>query len=1274
MEEAGLFCRTLSDVEKSWSLLEKAEHEREGALTEALLRLEQLQQLAQKFERKASLRECYLDDTLRLIGRQDMRSLLSLEESQAAGRRLEALCADVWAREPRFSALREMALTIEREGYHSRERVIKREKDITVKRGSNRGKEEREERERERGPDHRERRISQQRESYKEVKEREERERGRRERERGLTSREKDPQEKDTTVKRELYRGKERGRERREREGYHCKERIKQREKDITVKRGSNRGKEREGRRGRERKRERGERERSPDHQERGISQQRESYTEVKKKRGREREREARGRRERERREGGERERALTIEREGYHSKEREEQNISRRWTDLQQQLQEQRGMLGNVVQTLSVLRDMELVSHELKLLQAQAAASDLGKQLTEVEALLQKQDLLEAQVSAQGEALSSIRSTALKGKGKDTQQVHSRLSALEAQYKSLESLSRSRRRDLESQLRLCEFLRDCDELEQWLFERLVRLQTTGLGRELSQIQQALHKHKVLEAELQAQEAVFRGVVSRGQDLVSKQNRDQQKTVQKWIRSLQKQWTHLNSESKAKRDRLEAASVVKQYFSEAVEAFTSLRPWRRRLGCFNTFTLSVSGVSDAVLLRGRGGVVLARRQEAPLTAEDHGKDEQSSAALLQRHLKLEKEMTAFGSEIVRLSEQAKAAARLSLITESRKRTCDVREHYVNDIGAAADQTSAAQRLFCRRGEGPRAVTSSPRAGSGRSPVSPAPRAENKAKVRFRYSRGEFSWDRNEVVTVVREEPDGDRVTARDARGNQQLIPKTYLTLLTPQTSTVDSPESSASPSGVSESPRTSSSSKPRRSRSMRRSTTEIHMSWSPDPQYERGSVEKTQRELEEEHQNLLNVCKVRPERKDQREKTRERRPEREDQREKTRERRELEQREEVWRRPRESWRRSIRTFSTCKNQREKNQRELEEEHQNLLNVCKVRPERKTRERRPERRSWSRERKCGEDPERAGEEHQNLLNVCKTRENRTREKDQREKTRERRPERGESWSRERKCGEDPERQRAGAEREEPERAGGRAPESAQWREKRNEEREKRKRKKDKEEKGGRERREKERERERREMIRERKEEGEKREEVREKEEKGKRRKEKEENGGREKERGKRERKKRKEEKRERRNERERKKEEGEERLREQERQKERGERENNKRQRKRERAGAERGERGEPDFHYERGSVEKAQRELEEEQQLISLRQSQQPSSFASSSGNVKVHVTRAQRRHQKLVYMNIQATETGFFVSSVQAPVSGGVSASPSLLQQLRRV
>ncbi|XP_020497621.2 spectrin beta chain, non-erythrocytic 5 [Labrus bergylta] len=601
--------KTLSDVEKSWVLLERAEHERERALQEALLRLENLEQLAQKFERKAALREGYLEDTLRLIRRQDIRGLSTLEEAQAAGRRLEALSTDALAREPRFTALRDMAKTIERENYHSKEQIIRRE------------------------------------------------------------------------------------------------------------------------------------------------------------------------------------------------------DSISHRWKDLLQQLQDQRGLLGNVVDNLSILRDIELVYQELKELQTQASSSDQGKQLAEVESLLQKQDLLDAQISAHGETINNISSRVLKVKVKDGQQIQNRVRALDTQYKSLVSLSSNRRRQLEAQLRLFEFFHDCEELEAWLYERWLRLQTVGLGRDLNHIHLAQHKHKVLEAELQAQETLYQGVLGRGQDLLSKQDQVNQRAIQKWIRTLKKQWSNMSDEATAHRNRLQAAATIKQYFADVTEAD--------------------SWLGDRKPL---------------LTSEDCGKDESSTEALLQRHLRLEKEMAAYGSEIKRLWEQARSAAQLTTLTvETQQKTMI---QYSDSSGEE---------------EGPGTMTSLPRRSrGGRGSGSSAPqREDSKAKVRFRYSRGQYQWDRNELVTIISTEQDEDRVLARDSRGNQQLIPKACLSILP---ASAPPPTPAASTNGVPE----SSSRKlscPRRRRSMRRSTTEIQTTWLLDPQYQRETVESTQASLDQDYNFLYNLVK-----------------------------------------------------------------------------------------------------------------------------------------------------------------------------------------------------------------------------------------------------------------------------------------------------------------------------------------------------------------------------------------------------------------------------
>lgn len=55
----------------------------------------------------------------------------------------------------------------------------------------------------------------------------------------------------------------------------------------------------------------------------------------------------------------------------------------------------------------------------------------------------------------------------------------------------------KKRRKALEGHLKLFEFFYDCEEVEAWIYEKWVLLQAASLGRDLSQIQQAIQNHKV---------------------------------------------------------------------------------------------------------------------------------------------------------------------------------------------------------------------------------------------------------------------------------------------------------------------------------------------------------------------------------------------------------------------------------------------------------------------------------------------------------------------------------------------------------------------------------------------------------------------------------------------------------------------------------------------------------------------------------------------------------------------------------------------------------
>jgi spectrin beta len=121
----------IKDIEKAWQLLENSEHSREVALRNELLRQEKLEQLNYKFEKKSVLRENYLKEMIQVLS--DPRYGANLRQVDATVKKHEAISADILARVERFNDLTEMCNELQKERYHGKERVKKREQEVLTK-------------------------------------------------------------------------------------------------------------------------------------------------------------------------------------------------------------------------------------------------------------------------------------------------------------------------------------------------------------------------------------------------------------------------------------------------------------------------------------------------------------------------------------------------------------------------------------------------------------------------------------------------------------------------------------------------------------------------------------------------------------------------------------------------------------------------------------------------------------------------------------------------------------------------------------------------------------------------------------------------------------------------------------------------------------------------------------------------------------------------------------------------------------------------------------
>ncbi|EDO49576.1 predicted protein [Nematostella vectensis] len=123
--------KLVKDINRAWQVMESAEHERAQALRNELIRQQMLEKMAEKFQRKADLRESWLDDMVQVIDDE----LLGQDAAtvEAALKRHEAISTDVKAREERFQMVFNLAQELIDEDYYKADVIRKREDVIMVK-------------------------------------------------------------------------------------------------------------------------------------------------------------------------------------------------------------------------------------------------------------------------------------------------------------------------------------------------------------------------------------------------------------------------------------------------------------------------------------------------------------------------------------------------------------------------------------------------------------------------------------------------------------------------------------------------------------------------------------------------------------------------------------------------------------------------------------------------------------------------------------------------------------------------------------------------------------------------------------------------------------------------------------------------------------------------------------------------------------------------------------------------------------------------------------
>ncbi|XP_012876722.1 PREDICTED: spectrin alpha chain, non-erythrocytic 1 [Dipodomys ordii] len=269
-------------------------------------------------------------------------------------------------------------------------------------------------------------------------------------------------------------------------------------------------------------------------------------------------------------------------------------------------------------------VEDIELWLYEVE---GHLASDDYGKDLTNVQNLQKKHALLEADVAAHQDRIDGITIQARQFQDAghfDAENIKKKQEALVARYEALKEPMVARKQKLADSLRLQQLFRDVEDEETWIREKEPIAASTNRGKDLIGVQNLLKKHQALQAEIAGHEPRIKAVTQKGNAMVE-EGHFAAEDVKAKLNELNQKWEALKAKASQRRQDLEDSLQAQQYFADANEA----ESWMRE-------------------------------KEPIVGSTDYGKDEDSAEALLKKHEALMSDLSAYGSSIQALREQAQS--------------------------------------------------------------------------------------------------------------------------------------------------------------------------------------------------------------------------------------------------------------------------------------------------------------------------------------------------------------------------------------------------------------------------------------------------------------------------------------------------------------------------------------------------------------------------------------------------------------------------------------
>ncbi|XP_076098568.1 spectrin beta chain-like isoform X8 [Mytilus galloprovincialis] len=214
--------------------------------------------------------------------------------------------------------------------------------------------------------------------------------------------------------------------------------------------------------------------------------------------------------------------------------------------------------------------------------LESQIVTEEAAKDLTTVNLLMQKQNLLESQMKMKEQQVTELDEQAVILRKIDPKQeaiIEKRKALVAERFAKIQQPLVQRREQLQKVKRIHQFVRDVEDEKLWINEKMPQATSSQFGNSLLTVQMHVTKNqnqkpgdrKSLQTEIENHEPRIKTVVDVGQELID-EGHPQSEEFKALIEDLLNHWQDLKDAVVKRNERIHLSDIAQQYYYDASEA------------------------------------------------------------------------------------------------------------------------------------------------------------------------------------------------------------------------------------------------------------------------------------------------------------------------------------------------------------------------------------------------------------------------------------------------------------------------------------------------------------------------------------------------------------------------------------------------------------------------------------------------------------------------------------------------------------------------------